>query len=217
MEALQAPALLRALQEEVRQVFNPTDHTIDVPKLLALPLLQSVYTETLRLHITFNMLRRTTAAVVMDPGFAIAKDALLFAPIELAHRDERSWGVPGHPAAEFWGERHVRYRAVEEGDGVENGGQGEGKRAEFVMGSRDPNMFFPFGGGSSICPGRHFAKQEIFMMVAVLLEKFDVEFVEWTTMDGKRSDRAARDDQTYAGAIGMPPDRDMKVRLVRRW
>lgn len=215
MEALQTLALFQALQEEVRQVVNTTDHTIDVPKLLALLLLQSVYTETLRLHITFNIPRTTTADVVMDPReFTIEKGALLFAPIEIAHRDEGSWGVAGHPAAEFLGERHVRYTAEDEG--VE-GERKKTRQAEFVMGARDPNTFFPYRGGASVCPGRHFAKLEIFMIVAVLLDKFDVEFVEWTTVDGKKSDRAARDDPEYAGAAGMPPDRDMKVRLVRRW
>ncbi len=74
------------------------------------------------------------------------------------------------------------------------------------------------GGGLSMCPGRHFAKQEIILTLAMLVSRFDVEFVEWTTLNGKAtSDRPAKDDGRYCGAAGMPPDRDMKIRWRRRW
>lgn len=193
------------MQDEVRTVFAPNandgEPELDVAKLLALPLLQSVYTEVLRLHISVSLPRSATAPLVMD-GFAIRKGAVLFAPAHVAHRSEASWGRPGHPAGAFWGERHVR--------------EGAGGVREFRI-AGEPEMFFPYGGGTGICPGRHFAKQEIFMVVAVLLSKFDVEFVEWTMMDGAKADRPALDDERFAGAAGMPPDRDMKVRLTRRW
>jgi cytochrome P450 len=77
--------------------------------------------------------------------------------------------------------------------------------------------FVDLGGGHVICPGRHFAKQEIMMAIAILVTKFDIELVEWTTADGKRSDRPAQDNCDFAGAIAMPPDRDMKVRWRRLW
>jgi len=73
------------------------------------------------------------------------------------------------------------------------------------------------GGGVAICPGRHFAKQEIMLTIAILASKFDYEFVEWVKMDGTPSDRPPRNDTKYAGAAGVPPDVDIKVRLKRRW
>jgi hypothetical protein len=68
-----------------------------------------------------------------------------------------------------------------------------------------------------MCPGRHFAKQEIMVAIATTVVKFDMEFVEWTQMDGSRSDRPAQNDKRYAGAAGMPPDREMVVRWRRRY
>ena len=36
-------------------------------------------------------------------------------------------------------------------------------------------IFLPFGGGSNMCPGRHYAKQEILLTVAVLLNSFEMQ------------------------------------------
>lgn len=35
--------------------------------------------------------------------------------------------------------------------------------------------WIPFGGGTRSCPGRHFAKREILMAVAMMLTAFDIE------------------------------------------
>lgn len=68
-----------------------------------------------------------------------------------------------------------------------------------------------------MCPGRHFAKREIIMAMAIVVAKFDIEFVEWIHPDGSRSDRPAKNDKNYAGAAGVPPDREMMIRWKRLW
>ncbi|GKT43290.1 cholesterol 7-alpha-monooxygenase [Colletotrichum spaethianum] len=80
-----------------------------------------------------------------------------------------------------------------------------------------PSSFFPYGGGYVMCPGRHFAKQEIMLAIAVLVTKFEIEFVEWTNSDGSKSDKPPQDDARFAGFIAMSPDRDAKIRWRRRW
>ena len=77
--------------------------------------------------------------------------------------------------------------------------------------------FINAGGGASICPGRVFAKQEIIMTIAALVTRFEVEMIEWTHLDGSKSSRPAQNDQSHIGAIGVPPDRDMKIRWKRLW
>jgi hypothetical protein len=64
-----------------------------------------------------------------------------------------------------------------------------------------------------MCPGRHFAKQEILLAVAIMVTKFDIEFVEWKNFDGTKSDRPAEDDKRFAGFIAMSPDREMEIRM----
>lgn len=73
------------------------------------------------------------------------------------------------------------------------------------------------GGGTGVCPGRYFAKQEILVTIAAILARFEIEFVEWTHLsDGTRSEREAMNDEHYGGAT-MHPDRDARIRWRRLW
>ena len=65
----------------------------------------------------------------------------------------------------------------------------------------------PFGGGTTVCPGRHFAAQEIQAMVAVLITAFD-----WDTAGGK----VPEINRDFFGTGGLPAKGDVKVRLRRR-
>lgn len=67
------------------------------------------------------------------------------------------------------------------------------------------------------CPGRHFAKQEIMMAIAVIVAKFEIKLVDWVNLDGSKSDRLPRDDARFAGVIAMAPDRDVKIKWKRLW
>ncbi|KAI1100576.1 putative cytochrome P450 [Jackrogersella minutella] len=213
MELFKDPSLFQAVREEVAtaEVAHSEMHTgkLDVDKLVTLPLLQSIFTETLRLRMSLNIIRTLEDPISLD-GIEIAKGSMLQAPTMAAHYDEVTWGRPGHPACQFWAERHLKY--VEERDQT---GQVYRKRT-FNTSSR-PTTFFPFGGGSPICPGRHFAKAEIFTMVGLMVNRFDIEFVGWTKLDGSPSDRPAENDPRYSAAGSSPPDRDMMIRLKRKW
>ena len=52
--------------------------------------------------------------------------------------------------------------------------------------------------------------------IALIVVNFDIEFEEYTMMDGSRSDRGPNDNEAYCGTASMPPDRDMKIRWRRR-
>ncbi|KAL4914781.1 cytochrome P450 [Aspergillus aurantiobrunneus] len=204
MELIADPALYNAVRDEClaasttdaatgQRVFNPQ-------KLLAMPLLQSLYIETLRLHVSINVTRQVTQPISLD-GHLLTAGSLIQAPSQIGQYDEAVWGCEGHPASQFWAGRHLKH---------------DSGRAEFTMAGRTPS-FFPFGGGPSICPGRVFAKQEILMTIAALVTRFEIELVEWTHPDGSKSDGPAQNDQSYIGAVGIPPDRDMKIRWKRLW
>jgi hypothetical protein len=56
------------------------------------------------------------------------------------------------------------------------------------------------------------------LAIAMLVDRFDVEFVEWTRLEDQGpSDRPAENNARFCGAAAMPPDRDMKIRWRRRW
>ncbi|KAK4140935.1 putative cytochrome P450 E-class, group IV [Dichotomopilus funicola] len=213
IEILRSPTLFQTVRSEVAKaiVTDPVTSTrhIDIQKLLASPLLQSIYVEAMRLHVSMNITRE-----VMEPiqvgGHELEKGSLIQAPTEVSHLDEGIWGAEGHPAGEFWAERHVKY--VER---VGEDGRTE-KVPQFSMTGRASD-WYPYGGGPSMCPGRFFAKQEIILTFSILVSRFDIEFVGWTHKDGSPSDRGPQNDVRWSGAASVPPDRDMKVRWKRVW
>ncbi|KAL0932811.1 cytochrome p450 family protein [Colletotrichum truncatum] len=214
MELLKDPSLYEAIRAEAVQalVTDPVTgrRDFDAQKLVSMPLMQSVFIECMRLHVSIAITREILEDTVMD-GFHLKKGSLIQAPTNLGHFDDGVWAREGHPASEFWAERHVKYVKKED--------EATGKTTtekQFVMAGK-PSDFFPFGGGVSMCPGRHFAKQEILLTVATLVTRFDMELIEWTHMDGKKSDRAAKDNETYFLNAAVPPDRDVKIRWKRLW
>jgi len=66
-----------------------------------------------------------------------------------------------------------------------------------------------------MCPGRHFAKQEMITAMALLVINFDIELVEYVNNDGSTSMRAPKDNPWYCGTAAMPPDLDLKIRWKR--
>ncbi|KAI0469087.1 putative cytochrome P450 [Xylaria cf. heliscus] len=207
MELAKDPSLLQAVRAEVSTACVTTAsqsgpaRTLDMHKLMTLPLLQSVFAETLRLRMNLNIIRNLKKPLVLD-GFQIPKGSMLQTSTVVAHYDEDVWGTAQYPATTFWAERHIKYN--------------EGGGRVFEMSGR-PSNFFPFGGGSPICPGRNFAKAEIFTMVALVIDRFDIDFVKWTKLDGTPSDRAAENDGRYSAAGVVPPDRDMIIRWKRKY
>ncbi|OTA83400.1 hypothetical protein M434DRAFT_83944 [Hypoxylon sp. CO27-5] len=214
MELIQDPPLFQRVRQEVEQAFVIDEQTgehrlANAEKLLSMPLIQSVYTEVLRMHISFNATREVLEDIYIG-GYRISKGSLVQSPTQIAHYNEAVWGTDGHPASEFWAERHLNYveKINENGETV--------KVPQFAINAR-PTSYFPYGGDHAMCPGRHFAKREIIMAMAIVVAKFDIEFVEWIHPDGSRSDRPAKNDKKYAGAAGVPPDREMMIRWKRLW
>ena len=206
IELIKDKSLFAAIRAEVSTALG-ADGKLDVKKVSELPLLQSVYVETLRLHVAVNVTRQITEEMILD-GYTLKKGYLAQTPSLISHLDESVWSEPGHPASEFWAERHISY--VKKVDALGK----EIRERQFSLAGR-AGSFFPFGGGISICAGRHFAKQEVMAAIALVVLKFDIELEGYVTMDGKRSERGPLDDVWYCGTAAMPPDRDLMVSLTR--
>jgi cytochrome P450 len=76
--------------------------SFDLPKLLSLPLLSSVFAETLRLRMSATPTRQLRTDLEVD-GYLL-KAALVMLPSWLAHTDTK-WSTEEHPATTFWAER----------------------------------------------------------------------------------------------------------------
>ncbi|KAH9900108.1 cytochrome P450 [Xylariomycetidae sp. FL2044] len=214
MELLKNPQLYQEVREEVLSMVRVDDktgaRTLDVPQLQRLPLLQAVYAETMRVHVSYTVTRDITAPIVID-GYELEKGASVSATTILAHADEAVWNPDGKtPSSEFNVHRHIKIV-----DKVDENGNRVRERA-YAMAAR-PSSYFPYGGGNSICPGRHVAKQHILSTLGLLLARFEIEFVEWVGPDGLKSDREPGHISAYVGILAMPPDRDARVRWRKVW
>jgi len=140
IEVARDPELQRALREEVETALT-TDgegqHVVDQQKMVALPLLQSLYFEIMRVHVSINVSREVAQPLEVE-GYRLLPGDMLQAPTLISHFDEAVWGVEGHPASEFWAARHVRY--VDEKDD-----DGKVRRVPKFEPAGRPTDWFPYG------------------------------------------------------------------------
>lgn len=141
MESLQRPGLLQDLRDEAQKAIivdaNTGERHMNTQKLLASPLLQAIFQETLRMHTSF-MLTREARETISIGGYRIEKGSLIQAPTDVAHYEEAVWAINGHPASEFWPGRHIRLV-----EGKDESGNPI-TQPEFFAKAR-PSSFFPFG------------------------------------------------------------------------
>jgi len=131
------PSLLESLRSQVDSVAidsSTGQRTFDLQRLINLPLLQSVYTEVMRLHVSINVTREVVQPLEVE-GYMLTPGSILQAPTELAHLNESVWGAEGHPAGEFWAERNIKW--VEEPE--------TGKRVPVFEVRGRPTDWFPYG------------------------------------------------------------------------
>ncbi|KAK9784028.1 putative Cytochrome P450 [Seiridium cardinale] len=82
----------------------------------------------------FNLIRNVKVPFEIE-GVMIGEGSMLQTPMLTGHYDEAVWEIEGHPAYEFWSERHIK--CVEEAN---KNGQVNSKRI-FSMTGR-PSRFF---------------------------------------------------------------------------
>lgn len=181
------------------------DGSLDIPKLIALPLLQSLFHEVLRVYVDVLVTReiKEDLTLPMDDGerrLLFPKGSLVMAPSWLGHRDESLWVDP--PCNQFYAERFLT-KDPETGKEVFSTSGTNGK-------------FFPFGGGKTICPGRVFAKQEVLASVAMVMLAVDMEYCGYVDEQGKATDSFPSLRDTYAGSGIMAAAGDMKIKMTVR-
>ena len=190
------PSLLQALREELQHILvtdksdSKTSYTLDVTKIKEqCPLFVSTFQETLRqmsLGVTSRLVLNDT---IINDRYLLKKNAIVMVPAATLHSDPTVYG----PDAD----RFDPYRFVS-----------KGKDASHKI---PQGAFRTFGGGSSLCPGRHFAATEIFVLIGLLVLRYNIspltEDEEWKL--------PAPDMNNVTVAIPSPTV-DIKVKFVQR-
>lgn len=205
--------VLGRVTKEVENARQP-DNGVNMAVLMAQPLLNSAFTEMMRHYVDCLVTRQLKTDLVMD-GYLLRKDDLIMAPSSLSQHDV-FWERNYEPSAYTWyAERFMRRHD----DQRQIAGE-----SNFFSSSWAAGKYFPFGGGTHICPGRVFAKQKVLGAVTAFFLKFDVQFVEYSGKDwmgnvvglGKDASAFPRVKQQYAGNGTLAIDGDIRVRIRRR-
>ena len=114
------------------------------------PLLASTYQEVLRKCSIGTSIREVNQDTILNNQWLLKKDALIQMPTSVIHRDPSVWGTD---VDEFNPRRFMK----NEPQKTENGKK------------PNPAAFRAFGGGTTLCPGRHFATTETFAVVTMLV------------------------------------------------
>ncbi|KAF2267292.1 cytochrome P450 [Lojkania enalia] len=158
--------------------------TLDVTEVKArCPMLLSTLKESLRFHGIGTSVRVVTRDYLLDGKYFLKKGGIVMIPGPVQHSNKEAYG---ETVDQF---QHRRFMKLS-----------GGKRP-------NPIAFRGFGGGSTLCPGRHFASTEILSLVAQMIVRFDFEPAKGVWVCPK-TDRAG-----MQGTIA-PPDNDVEVRIT---
>ena len=149
------------------------------------PILFSTWQEVLRFTSHLPQGRTVLEDTVLDSRALLTKGATLLIPSGIIHADTATWGPD---AATFAPYRFMPDR----------------KKAPSAA-------FRGFGGGSLMCPGRHFAATEVLAFVATIVVGFEIvprDGKKWTVVPGR---------DTFSPSLGvLKPVRGCDVSIERR-
>lgn len=235
-EALQQPDVFsRALAEVAESQSGSAldmNATVQIDSLCRMPLLQSMYAETLRLYTSLFSVRSASHTSFAFGDFKILKDELVAVDSRVAAMDSNVWntGTPTanadalHPLDRFWAERFMRFpddptsgplrvhpsepKASVPGSSAPLDRNGKGTPHFSTDGLA--GAWVPYGGGNRKCPGQNFAKQEIILGFAIVLSTLEMELLANGSHDPRKP------DTKYYGLGTLPPKGKVPFRFRKR-
>ncbi|OCT48058.1 putative cytochrome P450 [Cladophialophora carrionii] len=204
------PELMVEIRKEIELAVADNEDgtkTINVSTLeTSCPLFVSTYRESLRIIGNLASLRYVLRDTVIG-GQYLRKDSIVQMAGIVIHNDKRTWG---EDSDRFNPRRFIKTRASatveEEPSELDLQEPAATQLPEGVPSS----AFRLFGGGSVVCPGRHFAQSEILAFVAYLLLAFDI-----SAPDGSPITVPPPDDEKIPLSV-LKPKGDVKIKLRRR-
>ncbi|KIM28636.1 hypothetical protein M408DRAFT_16291 [Serendipita vermifera MAFF 305830] len=184
------PGLLDKIRAEIAPAFDASSTKLtNFSHLLDhCPLFDSLYHEVLRYTGSGVGIRKVEEDTIIA-GYTLLENALVMMPVRPFHFDP---AIFGDDVNEFVPDRFIRDEKT------------------LASGLKNPGtkVLRPFGGGTTLCPGRHFAGNEILSGVATILYRFDVQVV-----DGEKMTFPSSKEPTVGTYL---PDRDVTVRIQTR-
>lgn len=183
------PNLLSDIRNELatQGLLGTPEEIAQTPKLLSMPelcpLLHSTFQELLRVHALGTSARYILDDVMLDDRFLLQKGMIVQMPMAVMHSDPTAWG---DDVNEFQPRRFLKQKNTYK---------------------KNLTAYRPFGGGASLCPGRHFVTLETMALVAVMVARFEMNPVEggWCVPGQKQESLTTN---------VFPPGEDVRVRVT---
>ncbi|KAE8443147.1 hypothetical protein EG329_002316 [Mollisiaceae sp. DMI_Dod_QoI] len=226
IDILIRPELLSQVRGEINDC---SDHTkqgvaaLEMPKLLASPLLQSIYSEELRVRNGVIIQRVPVVDNFKIGSWKFPKGQMITTSTWHEARDQNVWNegpVNGefHSVEDFWAERFLVYPNDPNTGPRKPNPDSKLKvpKADEKASDNKPKFtaapvtgsYIPYGGGEKICPGRFYAKQEALGALAILLTMFDIEL--------KDKDKMPQPNLEFFPFGVVPPNDKIPARMRRR-
>lgn len=145
-------------------------------------LLHSTFQEILRLHARGASARFVREDIMLDGQYLLKKGMVVQMPMGVMHSDPTIWGAD---VTEFQPRR-------------------------FLKKQQNPTAYRPFGGGASLCPGRHFVTLETLALTACMVLRYDM-----ASVDGEPLRIPTQKQESMATNV-FPPEHDIRVRFTER-
>ena len=184
------PGLLDDIRKELDSVVT-TDGLVRYLDITLLKtncrLLTSTFQEVLRFRSMGTSVRQVMHDTTLNDQWLLKKDCMIQMPSRVIHTDSTLWGTD---VDEFNPRRFMN-----------DNGQ---KRQR-----PNPAAFRAFGGGTTLCPGRHFATNEVLAVVSMFVMRYDLTPTggEWYL---------PKTNNTNVAAVLMEPDTDIEVEVSAR-
>lgn len=198
--------ILPCLKIQGEQIGKPQKQSLDIAELSKRPLLQSIYAEVLRLYNAIAFTR-----VSDDQDFDLEGHIIKAGtPIVLFSRpsamNEECWIQAGRapmvPLSKFHAERFLV--------ASENQKPSQDSLGNLSFSLRGlAGVWTPYGGGHWLCPGRHFAKNEMFATVALLFSRYEIQILG-------DNNHEVEPDMWWFPVGGLPPNRKVPFRIRKR-
>ena len=192
------PGLLDDLRKEVDLIMTTNldnngslTRSLDISSVKTrCPLLASTFQEVLRYTAMGTSVRQVMEDIVLDNQWLLKKGAMVQMPSRIIHKDPSIWG---NDVDSFNPRRFMKGEPQK---------TGKGQRP-------NPAAFRGFGGGTTLCPGRHFATTEVLAVVTMFIMRYNM-----TPTTGEWS--MPKTANTNVAAVIMEPDTDIEIEVSTR-
>ncbi|KAK4694388.1 hypothetical protein P7C71_g3193, partial [Lecanoromycetidae sp. Uapishka_2] len=203
------PAVLSDCREEIPKVvttFRTAEgskvlHSLDITALKSnCPVLGSTFQEVLRHHALGTSVRQVMHDTLLEGRYLLKKDSMILMPSMVVHSDPKLWGPS---VDEFNHRRFLRMSPSVSGTKLHN------KQQQHKP--PPPSAFRAFGGGTTLCPGRHFATTVTMAVATMFVMRYEMRPVKngsrWPSLTAYNTNAVAAVEQ---------PDQEVEVEVRAR-